>query len=205
MEKISNNIVQRVQGINSQIYWHPFFSNEDIERIIQTCTAKELQGSTVSQDKPSVNNQVHTSNVNFHYYDESNAWIFDRINFGIDDINAKFYNFDLHGYNYFQYSEYLGTEKGKYDFPMDLFTNEESLLVPLTRKLSAVILLSELGVDFECGEFQINLSCEEKLHTLEMRKGSLIVFPSFIIHRAAPVTKGIRRSLALWVEEPKFK
>ena len=205
MRKISNDPVQIAQGLNTQIYWHHFLNNHDIDRIVEYCESFELQNSTVSQDNPNINKAIRISQVSFHNRNDDNGWIFDQLNFGIEDINNKFFNFDLYGYDYFQYSQYKAEEAGKYDFHMDIFTNEESLKTSLTRKLSLVLLLSEPGIDFEGGEFQINTSAESKLETLEMRKGTLIAFPSFIIHRVLPVTKGIRKSLVLWVEGPKFK
>ncbi|MBU6339398.1 MAG: 2OG-Fe(II) oxygenase [Rickettsiales bacterium] len=203
--KISNNTSVRSNGIYSQIYWYDFFSGNDIEKIVAYCDSKEKQNSTVSQNNPIIDNQTRISKVNFHNHNDENAWIFDRINFGIEDMNNKFFHFDLYGYNYFQYSEYHGSELGKYNFHMDMFTNDESCKLPLARKLSLSILLSEPGVDFEGGEFQINDSSEAKLKTLDMKKGTLVAFPSYIIHRVTPVTKGIRRSLVVWVEGPKFR
>ncbi len=205
MRKISNDPLQIAQGLNTQIYWHHFFNNHDIDRIVEYCESFELQNSTVSQDNPNIDKAIRISQVNFHNRNDDNAWIFDQLNFGVEDINNNFFNFDLYGYDYFQYSQYKAEEAGKYDFHMDIFTNEESFKMPLTRKLSLVLLLSEPGIDFEGGEFQINTSTESKLETLEMRKGTLVAFPSFIIHRVLPVTKGTRKSLVLWVEGPKFK
>lgn len=205
MQPISNDPLRRAQVIYNQIYWHHFFSDSEIDKIIEYCRKSELEVSTISQDNPNVDNSIRVSNVNFHNRNNENGWIFDRINFGINDINSKFYHFDLYGYDYFQYSEYDGNKAGKYEFHMDMFTNEESLKTHLTRKLSLVLLLSEPGVDFEGGEFQINDSSEKRLNTLEMGKGSLIAFPSFMIHRVTPVTKGFRRSIAIWVEGPKFR
>ena len=204
MQKISNNLAEVAQYLPTQIYWHDFFTAADIDRIIQECQSSELESSTASHN-PNIDNEVRVSNVNFHNRNHQNSWIFDQINFGIEDMNSKFFHFDLYGYDYFQYSEYHGDKSGKYNFHMDIFTNEESYASPLTRKLSLVLLLSEPGVDFEGGEFQMNVGSEDKLETLQMKKGTLIAFPSFMIHRVTPVTKGIRRSIVNWVEGPKFK
>ena len=204
MQKISNNLAEVAQYLPTQIYWHDFFTAADIDRIIQECQSSELESSTASHN-PNIDNEVRVSNVNFHNRNHQNSWIFDQINFGIEDMNSKFFHFDLYGYDYFQYSEYHGDKSGKYNFHMDIFTNEESYASPLTRKLSLVLLLSEPGVDFEGGEFQMNVGSEDKLETLQMKKGTLIAFPSFMIHRVTPVTKGIRRSIVIWVEGPKFK
>mgnify|MGYP003351822367 FL=1 len=66
----------------------------------------------------------------------------------------------------------------------------------------SVLLLND---GFEGGLFQINKGLESKPETIEMIKGRLLLFPSFIIHRVTPVTKGIRKSLVTWVEGPRFK
>jgi len=69
------------------------------------------------------------------------------------------------------------------------------------RKLSSILLLSEPGKDFEGGEFEIDFdSCGGKGKKIvkELKKGTFIVFPSFVKHRVRPVTKGIRHSLVLW-------
>ena len=37
------------------------------------------------------------------------------------------------------------------------------------------------------------------------QKGTIIIFPSFIRHRVTPVTKGVRKSLVVWVDGPRFR
>ena len=59
-----------------------------------------------------------------------------------------------------------------------------------------------LNDDFEGGDFEINLSQPEKI---DVRKGRAIFFPSHILHRVTPVTKGTRKSLVIWVEGPRWK
>jgi PKHD-type hydroxylase len=33
----------------------------------------------------------------------------------------------------------------------------------------------------------------------------MIFFPSFMLHEVKPVTEGLRKSIVVWVEGPKFK
>ena len=40
---------------------------------------------------------------------------------------------------------------------------------------------------------------------IEAKKGDLVVFPSFIDHKVAPVTKGTRYSVVVWYGGPPFK
>ena len=70
------------------------------------------------------------------------------------------------------------------------------------RKLSMTTLLSE---SYEGGEFQFASYGKEecKISTPEFSKvGSIVVFPSSMEHRVAPVTKGVRYSLVNWFVGP---
>ena len=70
-----------------------------------------------------------------------------------------------------------------------------------TRKLS---MSNVLNSDFEGGDFEISTDGDgDKVPRL--KEGSIIVFPSFLQHRVAPVTKGIRYSLVAWFLGPPFK
>ena len=73
------------------------------------------------------------------------------------------------------------------------------------RKLSFTLCLND---GYEGGDFQI---CDphpepdlSKTTTFELKKGSIIVFPSQIWHKVKPVTKGIRKSLVGWVVGTPF-
>lgn len=70
------------------------------------------------------------------------------------------------------------------------------------RKLSSILLLSDPGKDFKGGELEMDFSNGggkgKKIIKKLNKKGSFIVFPSFVRHRIKPVTKGIRHSLVLW-------
>jgi len=69
------------------------------------------------------------------------------------------------------------------------------------RKLSMSILLND---DYEGGGFEF--ATLNKIYTPDFDKlGSIMVFPSFMMHRVKPVTKGTRYSLVSWFLGPPFK
>lgn len=72
---------------------------------------------------------------------------------------------------------------------------------PLERKLTAVCLMNDPS-EFEGGEFQIRLY---KDYAAELRKGTIIAFPSFIEHRVTPILTGKRTSSTIWLNGPRFK
>ena len=66
-----------------------------------------------------------------------------------------------------------------------------------------VLSLSEPS-EFEGGLLQVKIDNDEP-KTLELKKGRAWFFPSYVLHRVTPVTKGIRKSVVIWVGGPAFK
>ena len=66
-----------------------------------------------------------------------------------------------------------------------------------------VLLLSNPS-EFEGGQLQIKANNDEPIN-LEMKRGRAWFFPSYTLHTVTPVTRGIRKSLVLWVGGPEFK
>ena len=74
-----------------------------------------------------------------------------------------------------------------------------------TRKLSVVMLLNEPDVDFTGGDFLVTTGKERYAEKIQFQKGMLLAFPSFMIHKVTPILSGVRKSLVIWVEGPKFR
>ena len=68
-----------------------------------------------------------------------------------------------------------------------------------TRKLTVLAFLNN---DYEGGKFFIN--ADGRLFYPPQEKGTVLVFPSFMIHGVEPVTKGIRYSCVTWLVGPYF-
>jgi PKHD-type hydroxylase len=68
---------------------------------------------------------------------------------------------------------------------------------PIVRKVSIVALLSDPS-EFEGGEFQF-IGGE----TIEMKRGTVLAFPSFVRHQVTPVTSGKRYSAVCWINGPR--
>jgi PKHD-type hydroxylase len=41
--------------------------------------------------------------------------------------------------------------------------------------------------------------------TAPRKRGTLILFPSFLIHRVTPVNSGVRESMVSWISGPNFR
>ena len=85
----------------------------------------------------------------------------------------------------------MGSHNEVYDNPDNEFRHGN------TRKLSMSIILNS---DYEGGAFEF---VDEEV--TDLGTGSIIVFPSFLMHKVSPVTKGVRYSLVAWFVGPPFK
>ncbi len=178
------------------------FTAEEIDKMNELFSRAELRKSDLDEGR--TDESVRVSNVKFYYPEPETYWIFEKLNYIIELNNSQFWNFDLNGYESFQYSEYEASEGGKYDFHADIdYSNREGATDLQTRKLSLSVILNEQGVDYEGGDFQILIG--PKAITCDQTKGTVLLFPSWVLHRVAPVTKGVRKSIVVWVTGPKFR
>ena len=95
-----------------------------------------------------------------------------------------------------QYTEY--PEGGFYDWHTDNDVNCQK--EPPVRKISMTCLLSPEN-EFEGGDLEL----VKEGQSVKLKQGQAVFFASFIRHRVAPVTKGVRRSLVMWFRGTPFK
>jgi PKHD-type hydroxylase len=69
------------------------------------------------------------------------------------------------------------------------------------RKVSVVAFLSDPKT-YTGGDFLMLMKGEQKI---EASLGSIICFPSEIVHKVTPVTEGVRYSLVLWANGPQMR
>lgn len=183
------------------VYWDGAFTDDEIDKIVKSFEESGFEDSTViGTTDPTEVEKIRKSKVKFHSMDDETSWIFYRFNDVIEKLNARFYNYNLNGYERIQYTVYDGENGGKYDWHQDM-PHGTSTVTP-TRKLSVIMNLSNPSEDYDGGEFQIMLGTEPE--TVPLPRGRIIAFPSYILHRVAPLIKGTRRSLVIWVIGPKF-
>lgn len=175
------------------------FSDEEIEYIKQWGEHFPAMSGEVGGDEDlSVNEDIRISRISWIALEEGTKWIFDRLSECAIIANKEMmWNFDLSGFgDEIQYTEYFGENNGHYSWHGDIGPN-----VP-HRKLSIVVQLSD-PEDYEGGELE--LSAGSYLVDGPNTKGTVIVFPSFVLHRVLPLTSGERRSLVSWISGPRLK
>ncbi len=134
----------------------------------------------------------------------------------VDDIAVSYFGLpaypsDVGSYQYTDYNE----PGDAYGWHSDVISSE-----PVKRRLTVCVVLSEMGVDFEGGRFDLTdhsghatgpnvkeiyearkcLSPEES--ELLKKPGNAIVFRSDLIHRARPLISGSRKVMVGWFRGP---
>jgi PKHD-type hydroxylase len=190
------------KGKDFTAYWEGFLTEEEINKILSRPEWLEIGEANVggAGNNSIVDKRIRTTDVGWLGLSQDTVWIWDKLTTVIADVNAQFFKFDLTGcYERIQLGIYKATDQGHYDWHID--SSPTDLYAP--RKLSMSLLLSDSS-EFEGGELQVK-TCNDEIQTLGMVKGRAWFFPSYTLHRVTPVTKGIRRSLVLWVGGPEFK
>ena len=89
--------------------------------------------------------------------------------------------------------------------PTNLGETKDVQLLGTVRKISVSVILND---DYEGGDLEflvINHKGELEISKITPAVGSAIIFPSYIMHRVTPVTKGTRYSVVAWYGGPPFK
>ena len=127
-------------------------------------------------------------------------WLYVRMMELAKEANDETWNFDLISADEnIQYTEYYANENGHYDWHQDVGPGD----LASKRKVSITLQLSEddeyVGGDLEITGGGSGNGVFETSHVCPRGKGITVIFPSYMMHRVTPVTKGTRRSLVLWV------
>lgn len=204
---VFNNPWERSVVTYPFVWWDKAFTDDELKKIIDYCEDQGLERAQIlGTDSTQIDaiERVRRCDIKFHKRNDETSWFFDRMNNIITNLNNQFYGFELNGYDTFQYTSYNAEERGTYHWHMDTCLGTDGLPSNMfePRKLSLTLLLND---DFEGGDFMVNTGDESRAIHVEIPKGRVIAFPSFILHSVKPVTKGFRKSVVIWVTGPKFR
>lgn len=177
------------------VYYQGLFLPHEIEKIISFWNDKLTIKATISGDEK-YNHDLRKSSVMFIDNIPENDWIYNKLASLAINTNNERYWFDLLGFHQeLQLTRY--SEGDFFDWHLDFGAGEIS-----ARKLSMTIQLSDPN-DYEGGDLQFMVNKE--IVTAPREKGTIVIFPSFIMHRVTPITKGTRQSIVGWVSGPPYR
>ena len=177
----------------------PIFTPQQCEMVIQAGHKQKPEIAQVGMNNPKgggVNTKKRTTTISWIPFKEMPD-MYSQIEDTMQATNLNHFGFEnMKITEPAQFTEY--PKGGFYDWHMDLDINGTH--EPPVRKISMTILLSDPST-FKGGQLEFM----EKNKVPDLKQGQAIFFASFIRHRVAPVTKGMRRSLVMWFGGTPFK
>lgn len=169
---------------------------------------KILTGATLGlKGKLGTNTEARDSKLAFFDLEKQHQWLYDAVLEYVFAANKQHWRFNIAACEAMQYTTY---EAGQfYGWHVDQHSDPypDGAFQGMTRKLSITVQLSD-GENYDGGDFEIRDYCDydsvQKIDGIRPR-GSVLVFPSFLMHRVTPVTRGVRRSLVCWIVGPPFE
>ena len=161
-----------------------------IQSIIDVGKNQKLEEARIGGES-STSNNIRSTKI---------SWIMDKtilltLKDKMLEINkSKNWNYDVTDMFPFQYSVYH--ENDHYNWHVD---TGSAYLKQKERKISFSLILND---NYEGGELEFKNSDENI--SLDLNKGDMVTFPSFLEHRVKPVLNGTRISLVGWMLGPKF-
>ena len=190
----------RLERLPPYILYPALFMVRECKQLIGDAQAAGLVPATVgnsaqAQQAPS----VRRSHVAWLDHGPKTHWLYKRLESALSDARKNHYPVNVSGfYERIQLTRYRAEDSGHYAAHKDLAPGRASV-----RKLSMVALLSPPS-DFEGGRLEM-LGAPSHCQKTELRQGTLVVFPSYELHRVTPITKGTRWSLVTWLHGPHWR
>ena len=159
-----------------------------IQSIIDIGKSQKLEEARIGGES-STSNNIRSTKI---------SWIMDKtilltLKDKMLEINkSKNWNYDITDMFPFQYSVYH--ENDHYDWHVD---TGSAYLKQKERKISFSLILND---NYKGGELEFKNSDENI--SLDLNKGDMVTFPSFLEHRVKPVLNGTRISLVGWMLGP---
>ena len=176
----------------------PLFTPEQCQMVIDAGRRQKPQKAQVGMNKPKggVDTNKRITTISWIPFKEMQP-MYDQINEFIQKANRNHFGFeDIQITEQTQFTEY--PEGGFYDWHMD--TDVTMQHEPPVRKISMTLLLSPEN-QFEGGDLELMAPGKR----VKLKQGHAIIFASFLNHRVAPVTRGVRQSLVMWFGGKPFK
>ena len=205
IKKPSN--IKNIRSEDESIWcWHGEIPSETCDEIIKSASDNWYNGKVggLATGTGTYNKEVRSTDVHF----ANDDWIYNLlVPYMVQTNKNAGWNYDISGIESYQIGRYTAKDSGHYDWHQDGLGGWKNIYnKPLnvhlhnkTRKLSMSLILNDPS-EYEGGQLEIWGKSVDVY-----KKGSIIFFPSWMLHRVTPVTKGTRYSLVMWFLGAPFK
>src|ERR1700743_267699 len=176
--------------VSSPLVFTGIFSLEECRRITALSETRRLRPGRMMDARPS----IRKSTIAWIEIADDSRWLYEKVWTTFQAVN-RWFKFDLLGLvDETQFSRYAVGDG--FGWHLDAGGRQTS-----TRKLSMSVQLCDDG-DYSGGDLEM---CACTQLDARRRRGTIIVFPSFLAHRVTAITRGSRCSLVAWAHGPVFR
>jgi PKHD-type hydroxylase len=182
--------LQMNSHVSSPLVFTGIFSAEECQRIMSLGQHRRQRAGTMMYAQPN----IRKSTIAWIDVQADSQWLYEKVWDTFQAVN-RWFKFDLFGLvDEIQFAKYVVGDG--FGWHLDAGAGQTS-----TRKLSMSV---QLGDDDEYAGGDLELCACPQLDP-RRRRGTIIVFPSFLAHQVTPVTQGTRYSLVAWAHGPPYK
>ena len=187
--------------IQNYYFYLQGFSPEELDKVYKDVALLPFRKAATGMIDTPADKEIRSSSVKWIPKTEKWAWLYGKLYSMAMEANNALWHFDLiTATDCIQYTEYYDVEGGHYGWHQDIGPGPMS-----KRKVSITVQLSDSD-EYEGGDLEIFKGGDpEKSDKAPRGKGVVFIFPSFMMHRVTPITKGTRRSFVLWVGGTHYK
>jgi PKHD-type hydroxylase len=176
--------------VSSPLVFTGIFSAQECQRIMGLSGHRRQRAGTMMYARPN----IRKSTIAWIDVREDSQWLYEKVWKTFQAVN-RWFQFDLFGLvDEIQFARYGPGDS--FGWHLDTGGGQTS-----TRKLSMSVQLCD-GDEYVGGDLEL---CACPQLDPRRRRGTIIVFPSFLAHQVTPVTRGKRCSLVAWAHGPPFK
>lgn len=179
------------------VQWDNAFSATELSAIEKHGDSLTRQKADLSDIRSDYEN-IRITNVAWIERTPATAWLRQRLEDLVLRLNAQFFHYELFGLSEnFQYTVYNGSEGSHFDWHKDTGNVHVE-----PRKISFSLQLSDGNAYQGC---DLELQSDGHVQSAPRTRGTLIAFPSYVLHRVTPIRSGIRKALVVWAAGPEFR
>ena len=186
---------------NPFVVWEGAIAPDELKAFTAYAQTVPHHAGTVDVGNQKYSGQTRITQVAWVERSAETAKFYDRIEQIVLSLNSQFFQYDLLAMAPLQHLIYHASEQGHLEWHID-YAKESSQAGREFRKLSMSIQLSDPS-EYEGGELQARV--RGQIETAPKTLGTVIAFPSYILHRVTPVTAGVRKAVVVWALGPDFR
>ena len=188
----------------SMIYHGEHFTPEECEKIRSSADphgwTEGLVGGHGQDGAPAIERKARSVVEQRVKFDQASGYPLSKVMRVISEVNSTYWQFELSGFAYDDMPylmRYTGPRQDKYDWHVDMGRFHSA-----SRKLSFSLQLTD-GAAYDGGDLEFFNTTAERA---ALRKaGTMLIFPSYWMHRILPLTRGQRDVMVGWVHGPSYR